>query len=105
LSFNSNITKPIFIAEYVNLFWQHQWVFEWVSSFQKLRKLPLYIKKTNFIDIQSMNRFLVYHHYNNPFKRSKKTSQKRKKVIPKNKYSSGFPFGFSIIFKKQLMIV
>lgn len=24
----SKITKPIFLAEYINLFWQHQWVFE-----------------------------------------------------------------------------
>lgn len=98
--YNPKLTQPIFIAEYVNLFWQQQWVFEWVSSYNQLKKLPVYLRNSNFIDISSMNRFLVYHQYHNPFKGS--SNQKRKKIIPKNKYSTGLQFGFSIKFAKQL---
>lgn len=99
------LTKPIFVAEYINLFWQHQWVFEWVSSYKKLKILPIYVRKTSFIDITSINRFYIYNFYNNPFKRQLRVTQKRKKVTPKNKYATGLPFGFSLKFKKQLNII
>lgn len=100
-----NLTKPIFIAEYVNLFWQHQWVYEWVSGYKNLQKLPIYVRRTNFIDIPNMNRYNIYNFYQNPFKRVNKQSHRRKKVIPKNKYATGYPFGFSFIYSKQLQTI
>lgn len=99
------LTQPIFTAEYVNLFWQHQWVFEWVPSYKALRYLPFYLRRTNFIDIPNMNRFHIYHQYQNPFKRNVRVKQRRKKVVPKNKFPTGFPFGFSITYKKQLQTI
>lgn len=99
------VTKPIFIAEYINLFWQQQWVYEWVSSYRSLKKIPIFLKKTNFIDIANINLFNIYHYYSSPFKLKKKKSQKRKKTIPKNKFSTGLAFGFNFIFGKQLQIV
>lgn len=99
---NGLLTKPIFLAEYVNLFWQQQWVYEWVSSYKSLKKIPIYLKKTNFIDIVNINLFNIYHYYNSPFKLKKKNSQKRKKTIPKNKFATGLMFGFNIVFAKQL---
>lgn len=96
------LTKPIFLAEYINLFWQQQWLVEWLSSYKNLQWLPIYITKTNFIDIANINRFYIYHQYNNPFKKRVKSTQRRKKVIPKNKYSTGFKFGFSKKYLHQL---
>lgn len=100
-----NLTKPLFLAEYINLFWQQQWVYEWVSSYKFLKKLPIYLQKTNFIDIPNITLFNIYHYYNSPFKLKKKNSQKRKKTIPKNKFTTGLVFGFNIIFSKQLQII
>lgn len=101
----SPLSKPNFLAEYISLFWQHQWVFEWVSNYRAVRHLPIYVRKTNFIDIAGLNRYHIYHSYKNPFKSKPKKSQKRKKVVPKNKYTSGLPFGFSITYAKQLAII
>lgn len=67
-----------------------------------LKKLPLYIQKTNFIDITNINLYNIYNFYQNPFKKSVRKSQKRKKVIPKNKFATGYPFGFSISYATQL---
>lgn len=94
-------TKPIFLAEYVNLFWQQQWVYEWVSSYRTVNNLPIYIRKTNFIDVASMVDYNIYHYYSNPFTSVKK-KQRRKKVIPKNKFTTGLPFGFSATYSAQL---
>ena len=94
------ISQNIFLAEYVNLFWQQQWVYEWVSSYKFLKRLPIYIRRTNFIDITRIINYNIYHFYNNPFKKKKK--QIKKKTLPKNKFSTGFLFGFSFHFKKQL---
>lgn len=100
-----SLTKPLFLSEYINLFWQQQWVYEWASSYKFLKKIPVYLKKTNFIDIPNITLFNIYHYYNSPFKLKKKNSQKRKKTIPKNKFSTGLMFGFNIVFAKQLQII
>lgn len=97
-------TKPTFLAEYVNLFWQQQWVYEWVSSYRTVNNLPIYIRKTNFIDIASIVDYNIYHYYSNPFTSAKK-KQRRKKIIPKNKFTTGLPFGFSAIYSNQLNII
>jgi len=96
------LTKPIFLSEYINLFWQQQWVFEWVSSYKLLKRLPVYLRKTQFIDIANISTYNMYSFYSNPFKSAGKLKQKRRKTIPKNKYPTGFIFGFSIIYKNQL---
>lgn len=100
---NYALPKTVFISEYVNLFWQQQFLPEWLSGFKKLRFLPLFIRKTNFVDISSMIRFHIYHFYKNPFKQKIKIKNKRKKVIPKNKIPIGFRFGFSKKYKKQFV--
>jgi hypothetical protein len=99
---SGKLTKPMFVAEYVNLYWQQQYTFEWVSSYKTISTLPIYLKKTNFIDVANLNNFYIYSSYNNPFKKNNKNKHKRKKTTPRNKFTTGLPFGFSLIYKKQL---
>lgn len=94
------INKNILLGEYINLFWQQQWYYEWWSAYLKLKKIPFFLKKTNFIDINSLSNFNIYSFYKNPLKK-KKPHQKKKKQ-PKNKFTIGFPFGFSFKYTDQL---
>ena len=101
--FNKSIvpTKAIFLAEYINLFWQRQWFLEWFSVYKKLQFTPLHIKKNNLIDVQSVVSFNINHNYNYSLDKKKK-SHKRKRLFPKNKVSTGVPFFFSSIYKSNL---
>lgn len=66
------ITKTTLLAEYVNLFWQQQFYQEWFAMKKHIKKIPIFKKKTNFIDTHSMANFNVFSVYNNPFKSVKK---------------------------------
>lgn len=98
----SHVNTSIFLAEYITLFWQQQWLSEWGSVYKQLKFIPVYLRKTNYIDIESINRYHIYHFYNNPFRAKVRSANKRKKVIPKNKFATGFTFGFSKVFAAQL---
>lgn len=101
--FNSSITstKSIFLAEYINLFWQRQWFLEWFSVYKKLQYTPLHMKRNNLIDINSVLNFNINHNYKYNVNQKKK-SHKRKRLFPKNKVSTGVPFFFSSIYKSNL---
>ena len=94
--------QSLLLAEYVNLFWQQQWLSEWLVSYRLIKMLPIYIRNTNYIDLGNINRFYIYSYYNNPFKVTKVKQNKKKRVLPKNKFSTGFTFGFSIIYSTKI---
>lgn len=73
-----------------------------MSTAKALGRLPPYILKKNFIDIDSILRHNLYSHYKNPFKDKKKKSHRKKRTFPKNKYAAGFAFGFTYAFRKNL---
>lgn len=87
--------RSIFLAEYINLFWYNQFFWEWVSNQPLLSRLPIYVRRYSFIDIYNINRLYIYTSYHNSFKEGKKKHHRKKKNPPKNKFASGFQFGFS----------
>lgn len=96
-----DLTKSIFLAEYINLFWHKQWFLEWFSVYKKLQFTPLHIKKNNLVDIVSVNSFNINHNFKYNINRKKK-SHKRKRVFPKNKVATGIPFFFSKVYSNKI---
>jgi len=89
------LTRPIFLAEYINLFWYQQYFWEWVGVKRYLARAPIFARRRNFIDIYNINRLYIYNFYKDPNMRIKQKSHRKKKTVPKNKYATGFLFGFS----------
>jgi len=93
-----------YTAEVINLLWKYQWVHEWFYQKKYIEYLPWYIKrKRKYVAISEMAAKRVESFFKHPYKGKKKKSHRKKKIINKNVITSGFLFGFSVIYKNNLL--
>lgn len=96
-----NLTKNLFLAEYINLLWQKNWSIEWHSVRPRIRNIPFYVKNKQYIDITNMLGFNIQNFLPNSGTKKIKPHRRKRKIIT-NKFSTGFPFGFTIRYANQL---
>ncbi len=93
-----------YTAEIVNLLWKYQWLHEWFLQKKYIGYIPWYIKrKRKYVAISEMAAKRVESFFKHPYKDKKIRHHKKKKVINKNVITSGFLFGFSTIYKTNMV--
>ena len=101
---HTNSNSMFFTAETINLLWKNQWLHEWLYSRKYEAKLPWYVKrKRKYVAISEMASRRVQSFFNHPFKNKKKKSHRKKKTINKNVLTTGFNYGFSYLYKNNLL--